>query len=204
MSVNTAGIRFAVLAAILHLVVVTGPQAASAAQYTYDRLNRVTEVLYEDGTTLKYSYDEVGNRVSETAAPAVSLMQRRPAMQPDLVRLGRNGSVRMDHRVGKTAGRADFERHDRGYYRDPNRVGGFRFHLPGRRLNRQNSNGSRADHRDFSRRRARNVSGRPCGRDVSSCRPRPPAPGDGLVERTLTNGRTGNREIHLSNEGTGR
>ena len=30
--------------------------------YTYDNLNRLEQVLYDNGTTIKYSYDELGNR----------------------------------------------------------------------------------------------------------------------------------------------
>ena len=36
---------------------------AGTAQYTYDNLNRLVQVQYDDGTTIQYSYDAVGNRL---------------------------------------------------------------------------------------------------------------------------------------------
>ena len=36
---------------------------AATAQYTYDNLNRLVQVQYDDGTTIQYSYDAVGNRL---------------------------------------------------------------------------------------------------------------------------------------------
>ncbi|MGA7812998.1 RHS repeat domain-containing protein [Caballeronia sp.] len=41
--------------------------AASNANYTYDALGRLTKIAYSDGvktTTVTYSYDTAGNRVS--------------------------------------------------------------------------------------------------------------------------------------------
>jgi YD repeat-containing protein len=36
---------------------------SSAVTYEYDDLNRVVKAIYEDGSVLEYSYDEVGNRL---------------------------------------------------------------------------------------------------------------------------------------------
>jgi YD repeat-containing protein len=45
------------------------------AQYTYDELNRVTKVQYEDGAIVQYAYDAVGNRLTKSAT--------RPNHPPD-------------------------------------------------------------------------------------------------------------------------
>lgn len=47
------------------------PAAQAATQYTYDALNRLTQVVYDDGRSIAYSYDPAGNllRVAR-AAPA--------------------------------------------------------------------------------------------------------------------------------------
>jgi YD repeat-containing protein len=39
------------------------PALAGVAQYTYDNLNRLVQVQYDDGTTVQYAYDAVGNRL---------------------------------------------------------------------------------------------------------------------------------------------
>ena len=39
------------------------PGLAGTAQYTYDNLNRLVQVQYDDGTTIQYSYDAAGNRL---------------------------------------------------------------------------------------------------------------------------------------------
>ena len=46
----------------LHL---SAPGSATTAQYTYDNLNRLVKVQYSDGTVIQYSYDAVGNRLTQ-------------------------------------------------------------------------------------------------------------------------------------------
>ena len=38
------------------------PRDADAAKYEYDALNRLTRVVYDEGTVIEYNYDAVGNR----------------------------------------------------------------------------------------------------------------------------------------------
>jgi YD repeat-containing protein len=46
------------------------PALASTAQYTYDKLNRLVQVQFDDGTTIQYAYDAAGNRtVQQVVAP---------------------------------------------------------------------------------------------------------------------------------------
>lgn len=67
--------RILSIMAILFLVSISIPALAGTVEYTYDELNRVKSVIYEDGTTIEYDYDEVGNRTirqvySDTAPSA--------------------------------------------------------------------------------------------------------------------------------------
>ena len=41
-----------------------------AQTYTYDNLNRLTKVVYDNGTTITYSYDVLGNRLSKKVTGA--------------------------------------------------------------------------------------------------------------------------------------
>jgi YD repeat-containing protein len=38
------------------------PVLAGTARYTYDSLNRLVQVAYDNGTTIVYTYDAAGNR----------------------------------------------------------------------------------------------------------------------------------------------
>lgn len=38
---------------------------AQAINYTYDSLNRLTQVIYTDSSIIKYAYDDAGNRLSK-------------------------------------------------------------------------------------------------------------------------------------------
>ena len=35
--------------------------STATAQYTYDNLNRLVQVQYDDGTVIQYTYDAAGN-----------------------------------------------------------------------------------------------------------------------------------------------
>jgi YD repeat-containing protein len=49
------------------------PALAGSAQYTYDNMNRLVQVVYDNGTTIQYTYDAVGNRtVKQVTVPQVS------------------------------------------------------------------------------------------------------------------------------------
>lgn len=43
------------------------PVWAGSASYSYDSLGRVISINYDDGTTITYSYDNTGNRITRTA-----------------------------------------------------------------------------------------------------------------------------------------
>ncbi len=45
---------------------------ASAQTYTYDNLNRLTKVVYDNGTTITYSFDALGNRTAKKVTGAAS------------------------------------------------------------------------------------------------------------------------------------
>ena len=51
------------LASLIFLI--SFPLITSATEYTYDELNRLVEVRYDNGTTVKYTYDAMGNRLSQ-------------------------------------------------------------------------------------------------------------------------------------------
>ncbi|MEW6296090.1 MAG: hypothetical protein AB1467_07450, partial [Candidatus Diapherotrites archaeon] len=56
-------IRTIVYTAFLCLLLVS-LGLANTAQYTYDTLNRLEQVQYEDGTIIHYTYDAAGNRTA--------------------------------------------------------------------------------------------------------------------------------------------
>jgi len=41
----------------------------SASTFQYDDLNRLTQVIYDDGTSIEYTYDPVGNRLGKIIKP---------------------------------------------------------------------------------------------------------------------------------------
>src|ERR1035437_1141653 len=48
--------------------------AAAGTSYSYDSLNRLIRVAYQDGTTVTYKYDASGNRLSQAVSnPSVPL-----------------------------------------------------------------------------------------------------------------------------------
>lgn len=50
-----------IIAATLTISVQGAEMTVCAEEYEYDELNRVTKVIYEDGTTVRYVYDGNGN-----------------------------------------------------------------------------------------------------------------------------------------------
>ena len=45
---------------------------ANAVDYQYDNLNRLVEIDYGDGIVIQYTYDVVGNRMSNVITAAVN------------------------------------------------------------------------------------------------------------------------------------
>ena len=45
---------------------------AAEVSYAYDELNRLVKVIYDDGSTIEYTYDAVGNRVTVTESTTSS------------------------------------------------------------------------------------------------------------------------------------
>jgi len=60
---------------ILALVSITCyPSFSEAINYTYDDLNRLRSVEYDDGSSVGYIYDEVGNLVQTSTTPVSWLL----------------------------------------------------------------------------------------------------------------------------------
>lgn len=49
-------------------ILMTSTVPAGTAQYTYDNLNRLVQVQYDDGTIIQYTYDAAGNRLTKKVA----------------------------------------------------------------------------------------------------------------------------------------
>lgn len=45
---------------------IMSPVWAGSASYVYDDLGRLIAINYDDGTTISYSYDNTGNRITRT------------------------------------------------------------------------------------------------------------------------------------------
>jgi YD repeat-containing protein len=54
--------------------------------YTYDELNRLTSVTYDDGRRLVYRYDEAGNMLSVAAGNRETLEVTRSVAEPAVQR----------------------------------------------------------------------------------------------------------------------
>jgi len=69
------------------LLVFSSPCRASKVNYRYDSLNRLIQVTYPDGSTIDYTYDPSGNRLSR-------IVQKLPApILPDVKINGLEGPV---------------------------------------------------------------------------------------------------------------
>lgn len=58
-------LRVAILGALLYSAGAASP-ALSATRYTYDDLNRLIHVAYDDGSVIRYTYDANGSRLTCT------------------------------------------------------------------------------------------------------------------------------------------
>ncbi|PHV04082.1 hypothetical protein CSQ96_27605 [Janthinobacterium sp. BJB412] len=59
------------------------PAAARREGYAYDRLDRLTGIVGNDGTDTYFGYDTVGNRIAESNSPAQAGVQRTGAQTAD-------------------------------------------------------------------------------------------------------------------------
>ena len=79
--------KLAVFAGIVGLILSTTSPAATS--YTYDELNRLTKVTYDDGRSISYAYDAAGNmssRVSSSASLARSFVEEFDGTTLDLTK----------------------------------------------------------------------------------------------------------------------
>jgi YD repeat-containing protein len=51
---------------IITILLLNAAFAFSQTTYQYDNLNRLTQVNYSNGTSVVYTYDELGNRIKKT------------------------------------------------------------------------------------------------------------------------------------------
>lgn len=58
-----------IICGIVFFLILANSVLAATAQYTYDNLNRLVQVQYDDGTVIQYSYDAVGNRLVQVVTP---------------------------------------------------------------------------------------------------------------------------------------
>lgn len=65
------------------LFIPVAPSFAGSDRYFYDEVNRLTRVEYENGTTVEYSYDAVGNRTQKQTTTATSEVQLQVAVRKD-------------------------------------------------------------------------------------------------------------------------
>ena len=69
--------------ALAGFLVILWPCTANAAKYEYDQLNRLTRVVYDENTSIEYTYDAVGNRT------------RRLVIEPPNPDINRSGKVNL-------------------------------------------------------------------------------------------------------------
>jgi YD repeat-containing protein len=78
---------------ILLCFLLTFSALSTTAQYAYDNLNRLVMVQYDDGTTIQYTYDAVGNRLTQEVT-AFSQMLSLPSGEPSPT--GQGGAIPAD------------------------------------------------------------------------------------------------------------
>lgn len=59
-------------------------QAVYAESYEYDALNRVTKVMYEDGSYVTYEYDASGNMISTQVTEPETELETEPETEPEI------------------------------------------------------------------------------------------------------------------------
>lgn len=91
-----------ILLVFVGLLIGFWPSSSNAAKYEYDPLNRLTRVVYDENTSIEYSYDSVGNRtrelVIEPPNPDINLSGRVNFI--DLAGLAENWLTCGDHQPG--------------------------------------------------------------------------------------------------------
>lgn len=79
--------NFIVLLTILFIVlffVLLGQLYAEEITYTYDALNRITQVEYSNGTIISYIYDEIGNRLVKSVSKPTAEIASSPMLVAEL------------------------------------------------------------------------------------------------------------------------
>lgn len=59
-------LKFNVVKLVVAISAVVASAAAVAQTYSYDKVGRLTKVVYANGAEVSYVYDKAGNRVTET------------------------------------------------------------------------------------------------------------------------------------------
>ncbi|HEY4760229.1 MAG TPA: hypothetical protein VIH42_06595 [Thermoguttaceae bacterium] len=87
---------------ILLVFVGLWPCNTNAAKYEYDPLNRLIRAVYDENTSIEYSYDSVGNRTRELviAPPNPDLNLNGRVNFADLAELAENWLDAGDHKKG--------------------------------------------------------------------------------------------------------
>lgn len=92
---------FTALFALLMFLFMLSP-AASAAQYKYDKLHRLTEVVYDNGTRVSYSYDPAGNILSvKKTLPLVFIISADPVDKEENVQINKTITIRFNEEISQ-------------------------------------------------------------------------------------------------------
>jgi len=79
MLMNKSSLKISICTILLLIAMMATEIWAGTAQYTYDSLNRLTQVQYDDGTVIQYSYDAAGNRLVQQVTAAAQAKKQTPA-----------------------------------------------------------------------------------------------------------------------------